>query len=239
MTDFGIVLPAHPGLRPDSLFATTDGGPDLDLYKAIGLKKDRTCLHTMAGGKPDGLAPGQVPPMDFDYDDQKLKDFADHWVSPFLLTNYTLGAGDTLSPMAVATRMFGPPADMQRYADTYAALFQHYPQIKTCEFYNEPWLFGYGFAGGAAEYQKFQKMFCEAVLKARPDMKIIAGNSDSFVIDNIEPNPSCWKGLLSGVQLTIPTRETTATSAGVPGPTCVLTIPSGKCPGRWACLMPT
>ena len=132
--------------------------------------------------------------------------------------------------------MFGPPDDMQRYANAYAALFQHYQEIKTCEFYNEPWLFGYGFAGSAADYQRFQKMFCEAVLKVRPDMRIVAGNSDSFVIDNIEQTPSCWKGLLSGISDHPYTKDDSAASWRGGGNVRAYDAIGEEVPGRWAFL---
>ena len=201
LADFGIVPPAHPGVRPDSLFSTTGGEakePQMELWQAVGMKKNRTTLQP-ALVTTDGMAPGQVPPLDWTLPDQKLADYKAHWVWPFILTNYVLGKNDPLSPMAIATGMYGPPADEARYAKVFGLIFQHFPEIKACEFYNEPWLFGYGFAGGAAEYDKFQKMFCQEVLKLRPDMRILAGNSDSFAADNIEPTPSCWKGLLSGI----------------------------------------
>jgi len=36
-------------------------------------------------------------------------------------------------------------------------------------------------------------------LRVNPNYRIVAGNSAMFVADNIEPDPSCWKGLLKGV----------------------------------------
>ena len=145
-----------------------------------------------------GLEPGQVPSLDFTALDEKFDRYKSRGLWIFPVSNYTLGGGDELAPLAKATNQYGPPADEVRYAKVYALTFQHYPEMKTAEFYNEPWIYGYGFGGTPADYDRFQKTFCEAVLKARPDFKIIAGNSSAFVVDNIEPNPSCWKGLLSG-----------------------------------------
>ena len=173
--DFGIVPPQHPGVRPDSIFSTTTGSAalDMDLFQAVGMKKDRIAWNASTGSL-DGLAPGQVPTLDFTSLDQKLADYKSHWMWPFVCTNYTAAKGEPLALLAVATNMYGPPADYEQYANINAAVFKHYPEIKTVEMYNEPWLFGYGFAGGAADYQRFQKTFCDAVLKARPDMRIIA-----------------------------------------------------------------
>ena len=196
--DFGIVPPPHPGVRPDSIFCTTTGQADLDLFQAVGFKKNRITLQP-AMGDASGMAPGQVPPLDWSAADQKFADYKAHWTWPWVLTNYTIGNNDPVSPMAKATGMYGPTDDELRYAKIFALDFQHFPEIKFTEFYNEPWLYGYGFAGDAAQYDKFQEMFCKEVLKLRPDMKIIVGNSDSFVADNIAPTPSCWKGLVSGL----------------------------------------
>ena len=42
--DFGLRFLPIPASGPIPLFCTTDGKPDLDLFQAVGLKKDRTCL---------------------------------------------------------------------------------------------------------------------------------------------------------------------------------------------------
>ena len=200
--DFGIVPPPHAGVRPDSLFSCTaspqNSEEKMDLWQAVGMKKARTCMPTPLKNA-EGLAPGQVPPIDWTNAEQMFATLKAHSIWPFVESNYTLGPGDEASAKAKATGMYGPPADELRYAKFYGLLFQHFPEITMTEFLNEPWLYGYGFAGSNKDYQDFQRLFCQEVLKLRPDMRIVAGNSDSFVIDSILPDPSCWKGLLSGL----------------------------------------
>ena len=200
--DFGLVPPPYPGVRPDSFFASnfsTSSGPDLDLFQAIGMKVER-CGFNAKEAKQDGLAPGQVGTIDFTTLDDKFKTLKEHGIWALPTTSYTLSGNPAdAAPLAQQTGMYGPPADYQRYANTWAAIFQRYPEIKATEFYNEPWIFGWTFAGTPTDYDRLQKTFCDAVLKVRPDMRIIAGSSSMFAIDNIEPNLSCWKGLLSGI----------------------------------------
>ena len=200
-TDFGVVPFAHPGLRPDSLFASNmpwPAGPDLDLWQAIGMKIARHGLNPKIG-KTDGLAPGQVPALDFSQVDEKWADSKAHDVWAIPLSEYALPGDNNKSPLALETGMFGPPNDYARFANTEAAIYAHFPEVTTIEFYNEPWLFGYTFAGTPADYDRLQKMFCEAMLKVNPNYRIVAGSSTMFAVDNIEPHPDCWKGLLQGL----------------------------------------
>ena len=116
------------------------------------MKKDRTYLQPTLGNTT-GLAPGQVPPLDWTNADEKFANYKAHWTLPFVLSNYGVGPKEAKSPMAVATGMYGPPDDELRYAKVFALIFQHFPEIKTVEFYNERrGFYGYGFAGNAAEY---------------------------------------------------------------------------------------
>jgi hypothetical protein len=200
LSDFGMVPSPYPGVRPNSFFATnTSGlrtGADLDLLQAIGMKVERGHFYPRVG-KVEGLAPGQAPSLDFTQQD---KDWAETkargiWMLPII--GYAL-EGDR-SRLALATGMYGPPGDEERFANTWAAIFRHHPEITTAEFWNEPWIFGWTFAGTPGDYDRLQKLTCEKLLAQNPRLRLIAGNSTAFVVDNMEPAPSCWRDILQGI----------------------------------------
>jgi hypothetical protein len=76
---------------------------------------------------------------------------------------------------------------------------RRYPEITTYEFWNEPWIFEWTWAGTPADYRKLQTDWCAMALRVNPNYRILAGNSIMFVRDNIEPYPECWRGLLKGI----------------------------------------
>lgn len=206
VTDLGVVPPPWPGVRPDSLFASNTAGvkdgEDMRLLQAIGMKVERAHFLPRLAVKnlqtwARETAPGQPPAFDFPSQDKLWAQTraAGLWVLP--VVGYAL-PGD-LNEMAIKTGMYGPPADYQRFVNAYLQILNHYPEITTVEFWNEPWIYGWNFAGTPTEYRDLQKQFCQAMLKIRPGYRIVAGNSTMFVTDNIEPDPSCWRGLLSGI----------------------------------------
>jgi hypothetical protein len=199
-TDFGIVPAPYPGLRPDSFFASNTSqfktGADLDLLTAIGMKVERVGFYPTVG-KTAGLAPGEVPSLDFTRQDQQWHEAQAHGLWALPMIGYAME--DDKSALGVATGMYGPPGDDERFANTWAAILQHYPEITTIEMWNEPWIFGWTFAGTPEEYCRMQKLALEKVLAQNPKLRLVAGSSTAFVIDNMEPYRDSWSGLLQGV----------------------------------------
>jgi hypothetical protein len=208
-TDLGIVAAPHVGTRSDSFFASNTsgmkGGEDLELLQAIGMKVERVHftppLATRDHDWPRHLPAGQTAPLDFVRQDQQWAETRARglWVLP--IVGYCLQGAGTVdsSLLAQQTGMHGPPADYDRFVNTWAAILRHYPELTTLEFWNEPWIFGWSWAGSAAEYRRLQKQFCTMALAVNPRYRIVAGNSTMFAADNIEPEPGCWQGLLAGV----------------------------------------
>ena len=200
-TDFGVVAPPFPGKRPDSFFASNTSyfrsGAELDLLEVIGMKVERVEFYPKMVKDPPTVPSGEPVPMDFTAQDKVWANTKARgiWVLPMI--GYSI-PGDNL-PLGEDLGMYGPPQDNARFAATWASIMRHYPEISTVEMWNEPWIFGWTFAGTPAEYCDMQKAVCEAMLKVNPNLRILAGSSTSFVTDNIEPTPSCWRGILSGI----------------------------------------
>ena len=207
-TDLGIVAPPYPGFRPDSFFASNTAGmksgEDLELLQAIGMKVER--LHftppvaTHDRDWPRNFLPGQAVPLDYVRQDKLWAETCAHGIWLLPIVGYSLQAGAVDStPLAQQLGMYGPPADYDRFVNTWAGILRHYPELTTFEVWNEPWIFGWSWAAPPADYRRLQKQFCEMALKINPHYRIIAGNSTMFTTDNIEPDPACWRGLLAGV----------------------------------------
>jgi hypothetical protein len=199
-TDFGIVPPPYPGLRPDSFFASNTSwfkkDADLDLLKAIGMKVERVEFYPTVG-KTAGLSPGEVPSLDFTHQDEQWREAQAHGLWALPMMGYALE--DDKSKLAEATGMYGPPGDDERFANTWAAILKHYPEITTVEMWNEPWIFGWTFAGTPQEYCHLQQVTMEKVLAQNPKLRLIGGSSTAYIFDNIEPYAYGWKGLLQGI----------------------------------------
>ena len=201
-TDFGIVPPPFPGVRPDSFFASNTSqfktGDDLDLLTAIGMKVERVTLYPVMG-KTTGLAPGEVPSLNFTVQDQKWREAQAHGLWALPLMCYALE--DDKAPLATATGMYGPPGDTERFANVWAAILRHYPEITTIECWNEPWIFGWTWAGTPQDYAQLQKVTLNKLLAQNPKLRIMGGSSAAYVIDNIEPYPEGWRGLLQAISV--------------------------------------
>ena len=208
-SDLGIVPAPFPGVRPDSFFASnTSGlktGEDLELLQAIGMKIQRVHftpeVATHSKDWPRELPPGEAVPLDFSRQDKLWADTRAHGMCVLPLIGYSLaGAGATdRCQLAEQLGMWGPPADYERFVNTWGTILRHYPEITTLELWNEPWIFGWTWGGTPAEYRRLQKQVCQVALKINPNYRIVAGSSTMFTADNIEPDPACWQGLLQGI----------------------------------------
>ena len=207
-SDFGIVHPPYPGVRPNSLFASNlalKQGEDLQFLETIGLKVLRTHFEppvkTRRATWPAEFPGGEAVPLDFDRLDQMWNDVKAHglWVLP--IVGYSLpGAGIfDRTPLAEELKMYGPPSDEARFIRTWETILRHYPELETYEFWNEPWIYVWTWAGTPEDYRQFQAAWCSMALQVNPRYRLLAGNSTPFVRDNIEPYRESWDGLLSGL----------------------------------------
>ena len=208
MTDVGIIPPSHPGVRPDSFFASnTSGlrtGVELKLLQAIGMKVQRAHFQPEVATtdkewttKP---ATGEALPLDFRRLDSAFTEGKAHgvWVLP--IVGYALqGAGAAAkSDNAHKTGMHGPPRDFPEFVNSWEQIVRKYPEIRTYEFWNEPWIFGWTWCDTPASYRLLQTQWANMALAIDPELRIIAGNSSMFTEDHIEHDPTAWKGLLAG-----------------------------------------
>lgn len=207
-TDVGVVLPPHPGLRKDSFFASnTSGlktGLDAQFYAALGMKVQRVHFQPEVSTQDKEWwqkpSTGAALPVDYRRLDDTFRENAQLgvWALPICGYAFQGSGGDERTDLARALGMYGPPRDFREFAATWEHILRRYPQLTTIEVWNEPWIFGWTWAGTPAEYRAFQKTWCDMALKVNPGLRIIAGNSAMFVEDNIEPDPAAWKGLISG-----------------------------------------
>lgn len=199
-TNLGVIPEPHPGIRKDSLFSSnTSGlftGRKLDLLQAVGMKVQRAHFQPSVTAKQPGR--DGAYPLDFRRQDAAFAEAKAHglWVLP--IAGYSFqGAGlFHRTKLAEKTGMYGPPDDFNAFVKTWEAILRHYPEITTHEVWNEPWIFGWTWAAPPGEYRRLQKMWSEMALEVNPDNRIVVGNSTMFVIDHIEHDPSCWKGLI-------------------------------------------
>lgn len=198
-TEIGVVPPTGKGLRPNSFFASNTSdiklGKDLDLLDMVGIKVQRTHFY------PDIDQVPEIPsdkPLCFDYGrlTAEFNETANRgiWVLP--IAGYAFPG--TRSVLAKNMNMHGPPRHFSEFALSWRDIVKTFPGIRVYELWNEPWIFEWTWAANAEDYRKLQKLWCDQVLDADPDLRIIAGNSCMFVEDNIEPFPEIWEGLIHG-----------------------------------------
>jgi hypothetical protein len=207
--DLGVVARPFSGPRPNSFFGSnTSGlkkGMDLELLERIGMKVERAHfappVQTQDPNWPFTLPSGQAVALNFSQADKNWESTKAHglWVLP--VVGYSLaGAGNfDRTDLARKLGMYGPPGDRQRFISTWETILRRYPEITTYEFWNEPWIFGWSWAGTPADYRQLQRDWCAMALRVNPQNTIIAGNSTMFVRDNIEPYPEWWRGFLGGI----------------------------------------
>jgi len=203
--ELGIIPPPHPGLRPDSFFASnTSGlksGMDLAFLQAIGLKVERSHFQpdvTLSDSDWKQPSTGKALPLNFEKLDQlwSATKAAGIWDLP--IAAYTFNPAYGRSDLALQMGLNGPSRNDEEFVNTWEEILRHYPEITTYEFWNEPWIFGWTWAATPADYRKLQKAWCEMALRVNSKTRVVAGNSSMFVRDNIAPFPDCWKGLLQG-----------------------------------------
>lgn len=200
--EIGVVHAPYPGLRPESFFASnTSGmrlGRELQFLKAIGMRIQRTHFNPRyADGFKVPAQPNGALLLNFKDQDATLAQLKanDNWVLP--ICGYSLEG--TIAPLAQSLGQYGPPRDYDEFCATWEQILRHYPEIKTIEFWNEPWIFEWTWAADGAAYRKLQKQWCEMALRVHPGLRIIAGNSPMFVQDHIQVDPGCYQNLLAGV----------------------------------------
>ena len=206
-TRIGVVPPWIPGIRPESFFTSNTsgmrGGDELKLLQMIGMKVQRAHFQPLAkvsGPQWINQPPSGALTLEFAEQDKLMTDAkaSDTWVMP--LAGYSLaGAGEfARTPMAVKCNMFGPPRDAEEFSATWETILRRYPDVTLYEFWNEPWIFGWTFAGTGEEYRVLQTSWAKMARRVNPKAKVLVGNSSMFTRDHIEPYPDCWKGLVDG-----------------------------------------
>ena len=203
----GIIPPWVAGIRPESFYTSNTsglrGGDELKLLQMIGMKLQRAHFQPLAKvSGPDWVnqPPGGALALEFAEQDKLLAEakVKDTWVMPLVGYSFA-GAGEfARSPMAVKANMFGPPRDLEEYAATWETILRRYPDVTMYEVWNEPWIFGWTFAGTGEEYRALQSSWAKMARRVNPKLKILAGNSSMFVRDHIEPYAESWKGLIDG-----------------------------------------
>ncbi len=193
-----IVVPGpHPGLKPESFFASNTGLRTPELQQKIGLKVYRQHFADESTSVKDRSKLQLADPVEFDFTRQEkyvadCKKFDMSIVGIVGYANQNWG----LSDAGHTYHMYGPPRDYDEFIRATVPVVEHFPEIKYWEFWNEPWIYGWTWASSSAEYRKFQQAWITAAKKARPDIKVLAGNSASFLVDNIGPDPACYRGLV-------------------------------------------
>jgi hypothetical protein len=203
--ELGVIPPFHPGIRPDSFFASnTSGlrtGADLALLQAIGMKVERAHFNpdvTFTEAQWKAPSSGKALPLDFSKLDQAWTETKSAGLWGFPVAAYGFSPAFGRTDLAFKLGMWGPPRNDDEFVNTWEEILRHYPEITTYEFWNEPWIYGWTWAGTPEDYRKLQKAWCEMALRVNPKLRIVAGNSSMFVRDNISPFPECWQGLLQG-----------------------------------------
>jgi len=199
-----IVVPnPRPGLRPESFFASNTGaGGHSDFHQRIGLRVYRQHFADMWQGLAEESKKQRPPnaPVRFDFDemDKYVMEAQRHGISIVGIVGYA-NPEWARSPEAQRLRMYGPPRDLDEFIRTTVPVVDRYRQIRYWEFWNEPWIYGWTWAGSSAEYRRFQRGWAEAARQVRPDLQLIVGHSASFFVDNITPDPACFRGLVVAV----------------------------------------
>ena len=195
----GIVPPHHPGVRPNSFFASNTSsirrGQQVRFLQTIGMKVQRTHLNPIRVKIPE--QPDGALPLDLSELEEALRENAERgtWVLP--IVGYHFGSA-MRSDMAKRTNMHGPPRDLREFVASWELVLRRFPDTTTDEFWNEPWIYGWTWAAEPEVYREFQAKWCEMALQVNPAMRIIVGNSSMFVEDHIEPYPESWRGLVHG-----------------------------------------
>jgi len=184
--ELGIIPPPHPGMHKESFFCSNSWlktGKDLLFLQSLGIKVQRTHFQGVSEQWRTSIRSALAENIAHDT-----------WVLP--IVGYAFEG--RVAPMGVKLNMYGPPDDLDAFVADWEKIMRAFPELTTFEFWNEPWIYGWTWAGSPAEYRTLQKKWCEMARRVNPKVRIIAGNSWMFVEDHIEQDPACWKGLLDG-----------------------------------------
>lgn len=182
-TQIGIVPPHRVGIRPDSFFASnTSGlkrGDDLRLLQTLGIKVQRAHFNPRIVSVP--ATPGGALPLDFSIQDAAFAEARarETWVLP--IAGYAFEG--TKSKLAIDAEMHGPPRDNFEFVATWEQILRRYPQISTVEFWNEPWIFGWTWAGTPQQYRDLQTQWTRMARRVNPRLRLLAGNTALSTLD--------------------------------------------------------
>jgi hypothetical protein len=200
VTEVGVIPPPVAGLRKDSFFSSNTShlrtGDELKLLQLMGIKVQRTHFHPNQNFAH--VTPSNNPlPLDFSEQDRNFKESVDHGIWALPIVGYAFVG--TRSARAQAMNMHGPPRHYGEFVQSWKTILQHYPEIDTYEFWNEPWIYGWTWADDAASYRLLHNKWIRMARNLIPGVKIIAGNSCMFVEDHLELFPETYKNRLTGI----------------------------------------
>ncbi len=200
-----IVVPdPRPGLRPESFFASNTGaGGHSDFHQRIGLRVYRQHFADMWSCLAEDSRRPRPPnaPIHFNFDemDKYVMEAQRHGISIVGIVGYA-NPEWARTPEAQRLHMYGPPRDLDEFIRATVPVVDRYRQIRYWEFRNEPWIYGWTWAGSSADYRRIQRGWAEAARAVRPDLQLIVGHSASFFVDNITPDPASFRGLIVAVR---------------------------------------
>ena len=131
-TDLGVIPAPHPGLRPESFFASNTSsirtGEELKFLRMIGMKIQRTHFSPRLAGPVPPVSTGAALSLNFTDQDRALAEAkaGDTWVLP--IAGYAFEG--TRSKLAEQTGMYGPPRDYAEFVNTWEQILRHYPESR-------------------------------------------------------------------------------------------------------------
>lgn len=206
-TDVGIIPPPWPGLRPESFFQSNtskvETGAELAFVKAMGIKVMRGHFEPEIDPKAPAVEKptGQALPENFSKLDAAFSEAqaAGEWYLPMIGYSLPVGGRRLMNEPSAIAATYGPPRDLAEFCATWEQTIRHYPQIRTWELWNEPWIYGWTWTGSAQEYRDFQTACAKMIRGVDPKLRILAFSSSPLARDVCEPYPQCWKGLVDGL----------------------------------------
>jgi len=206
--DVAVAASPRPGPRPDSFFASTVPalltGDELRLLASLGIKVQRASLTAAlaadvpaaAADVPDVPA-GRPLAIDFSTLDRALAESRAAGVS--ILPVVGPGSPGTVRPEVPVRGASGLPRDFDEFAAAWAGVVRHYPDLLTWDFWENPRVFSPTWAASGDEFRRLLAKWCAAARKASPKVRLTAGSSAAFIEDQVEPHPTAWVNLVSGL----------------------------------------
>jgi hypothetical protein len=185
------------GLRPESFFAvTTDGQGQIAACAKIGVKvvRDVFCNYKWVLKKIPATSTAPLE-LDFSRLDKAMSDLKQLGLSPLPIVQ---DARPLETSVARKMGAIGPPGDMNRFTSATVAIVKHFPDIKYWDFWGDPEVYGPTWAGAAANFRGYLRIWAEAARQARPDIQVLAGGGPAFFMDVISRDPNVVK-LLDGL----------------------------------------